>query len=635
MATREVEERAVHTIKGLLLACPRLDDHLKTADSGPLTDGHIDFHSRDDDRVETFRARVSVQVKGRSFEPGSKPRASFSFQRSHLQGYLSLKGILFFVVDIDSKTKAARPYYAILNPLKLDDHLKSARGDQKNISIRVKPVPSSPEALEDIVALAHKKSDEKPGSVADLSILGESSRFNIHTDGSIRFDGRSLLELDPKRDDYLVTAETDFGEQVVEQAAIKFIPEDWLIGKSLDFAVVAGGVAIEQPFRRRLDEDTVALELNDSLRVLLKRPVGGQQAIKLQFDMSRYLHSRVETLEFVFGMLDQRGFWLGDTFVQQNEAALSDEDGLRAQLEYLQSLAAVFNSIGADTKLIDLEEITDRQYKQLVDLYDPLVSRVEAKADLPGPGRILQPVGKWRIELICFEGSEPGNFKVRHLFDPELMMHFAASVETDEGVKRHLVTPYDAFVDDEHLPYTLNLRLDGMVDYYRKISEYAEITSFATQTVLRLVNSSDQVPERRKEFLGAAMALNDWLIEAGDERAPYVINRLQIVARQRELISEERDLLRAIKHTGDPDELIRTLVAYSCSVLLGDTEEADFVFSRFEPETRSQVKTWPIWTLHDQGLPDHSEKRVTPEWITAWSLTEEGRANSGGAERLK
>jgi hypothetical protein len=440
-ATRDVEERAVLEIKRLLLDCPRLDVHLKTADSEPLTDGYIDFHARNVGSVETFRARVAVQVKGRSVQSFSRSRRSFSFKRSHLRAYLSLKGILFFVVDIDAETKEVRPYYAILNPLKLDDHLKRAREDQQSISVKVKPLPSDPMALEAILALAHKKTDEKPGSVADLSVLGEVGRFNIHTDGSIRFDGDRPVDLDPERDDYLVTVDTSFGEQVVRQTPMQFIPEDWLIGGPVNITIAAGGIAFERPTRRRLDDETVALELNDSLRVLMKRPVDGMQALELQFESSRFLHSRIETLEFVFAVLDRQGFCFGDTFVQQNVETLSNEVELRAELEGLQRLVRVCEFIGANTKLIDLNEVSDRQYRQLIDLHDPLVMKAEAKGDLPGPGRIIQPVGRWRIELICFEGAEPGTFKVRHLFDPELTMHFARSVETEEGVKRHLVTP--------------------------------------------------------------------------------------------------------------------------------------------------------------------------------------------------
>lgn len=611
MSTRHVEERAVLEIKRLLLDCPRLNVYLKTGDSEPLTDGYIDFHARDDGSVGTFRARVSVQVKGRSVQSGSRSRRTFSFERSHLQAYLSLKGILFFVVDVETGTKEARPYYAILNPLKLDDHLKRAPEDQQSISVKVKPVPSDPKALEAIVELAHKKTDEKPGSVADLSVLGEASRFNIHTDGSIRFDGNRPVDLDPERDDYLVTVETSFGEQVVRQTRMQFIPEDWAIGEPIDVTITAGDITIERPTRRRLDDKTVALELNDNLRVLMKRPVDGMQALELQFESSRCLHSRVETLEFVFAVLDAQGFWLDDTFVQQNAETLSNEAGLRSELEDLRRLAAVFEFIGANTKLIDLNEVTDRQYKQIIDLHDPLVEKAEVKADLPGPGRIIQPVGKWRIELICFEGAQPGTFKVRHLFDPELIMHFARSIETEEGVKRHLVTPYDAFVDEGQLPYTVNLRLDGIVAYYRHISQYAKITDLATDTVLRLIDGSDKVSERREEFLEAAMALNDWVGEEGDQRAPYLVNRLQIIARRRALNSDERHLLRTLKHTNDPDEQTRNITAYSCSVLLGDAEEADFFFKQLDSETQGRVKKWPIWTLHDQGLPDHSKQDAT------------------------
>src|SRR5699024_2495857 len=185
--------------------------------------------------------------------------------------------------------------------------------------------------------------------------------------------------------------------------------------------------------------------------------------------------------------------------------------------------------------------------------------------------------------------------------------------ETSSGVKRHLVTPYDGIVADEYFPYTLNLRLDEMVDYYRHISQYAEMKNLATETVLRLIKGSDQVPERRDEFLDAAMVLNDWVGEGNEDirQAPFLVNKLQIVVRRRALTSEERVLLRNLKHLGDPIEPASGTTAYGCSVLLGDKEEADFLLKRLEPQMQTRIREWPIWTLHDRGIPDHSQEPVS------------------------
>lgn len=603
--SRDVEEAAVLAVRGALLKCPHLAAYIKDADSEPITDGYINLHSDRERANASFQGRVDVQVKGRTIKVGKKPTLSFSFKRDQLKAYIALNGILFFLVLIDEVTGDSRPHFAILNPYRLDKILKKESKDKKRFSIAVKPLPTLPADIEHKVWMTLKHQDDRPGTVIDNGeFFRHIHEIRIHGAGSIPFAGK--LDFGSNQDDYIVIARTDVGDIVLDDEAFSFIQEDYVIPKPVNVAVSAGDVVIEQPTSRRLDEDTVELALNDGLRLLLKRPVDGRQAIKLNMELSRNLPSRIQTLEFIFAMLAQGGFWFGNTFAEQNSEILSDEDALRGHLTHLRCLAEIFKFIGADANLIDLEDVTEEQHKQLARLYEPLVKQTEVKADYSTPYRILQPVGKWRIELVCFEGSKPDTVTVRHLFDPELMMRFGATIETEHDVKRQLATPYDGlpnddFLADEYFPYTLNLRLDLMVEHYRKVAEYADNTVFANQTVLRLLHGADKLPERRQEFLDTAMALSDWLLEQEPQEPVYVINKHQIITRSRELTPEERDELRAAKRVGDPHPQMQLATEFSCAALLGDREEAAFVFGKINPSWQEDVKTWPVWLLYQMG----------------------------------
>ncbi|MFA5608546.1 MAG: hypothetical protein WDA07_15485, partial [Leucobacter sp.] len=211
---------------------------------------------------------------------------------------------------------------------------------------------------------------------------------------------------------------------------------------------------------------------------------------------------------------------------------------------------------------------------------------------------VLQPIGRWFLELILVMDESTGNWKYLSLFSPDLARQFYMVEDEDSPESKIFrITPYDV-IDEERLPFTLNLNLERVVEAYAEIFDYPETSTRANHMVLKLIGAADTVEERRKEFLDVAGRLNDWLIEREGELPSHMINRWQLLERRGKLNDHHRLQIRALRRAAIRSEVDQSdKVAFCCSVLLCDSEEADDLYAGLSDDDQASLRAWPIWAL--------------------------------------
>lgn len=597
----DTEALATSTIQRILARCDHLDASISTGDKVPLTDGHIDLYSNATHKSNKYLVgRVQLQVKGKTLEPRAAVPSAFRLKRVDLEGYLKLSGVLFFAVFIREDTEEELPHYAILNPFRIQREISSKPEFQETIAIDLKPLPTETKRVEGIIRLAHQMRGEQPGQALDPDLIERITEISLFTDGSVDFD--EPVHLHPEQQDYSVRLTMEGGLQTAAQLELKVVPPEY-VGEPANLTVSSGDIEFTTVTRRRIDKSTVALELSESLSIHLGEPSEGELRGEIKWSLHHVLAQRMRDLGFILGCVDNSGFSIGGSFVGWDLGKIADEDELRRHYAHLQTICEVLDFVGARTDLIDLSEVTEKRHQQLRDLHPALVGKKEIRPDSPShPGRILQPIGRWSIELLCFEGSKPGSLRVQHLLDPDLERQFLGQEERDEGTVYFPATPYE-LIDEEEFARTLNLGLDRVVEIYSRISEYDTTSGKATATVLKLIEAADQVDARRDEFLESAENLNTWLIEQYGNDPSTLINRFQIVRRLRDLTQEERSQIRTLRQAvrfGE-EELPAAFIEVSCAILLDDAEEAEFYFTQLTADQQQQMVSWPIWTLHKRA----------------------------------
>lgn len=591
-----VENLAVNKISDLISKCPHLEAYLDQNDRTPLTDGHIDIHWSDKTHtIANFRGRVTVQVKGRTFPPKSKPPTNFSVSRSDLEAYVKDSGVLYFVVFIEKKTGKRKCFYALLNPFKTMSIIAGMKESQKTVGVRLKPLPKDPSSIEAILALAYQTRSESPEMKVDSKLLVDIRELTLYSDGKLDLD--APITLKQAEIDFSVVAKTVGGMSVPIDGEFRIIPSSY-IGEATDLKLSSGIFVFHQPMRRRIDANTVELILSKGLTIRQPEDTKNRSG-SISLKTCGTVEDRFNDTGFMLACMENGGFMINDHEVKIEVESANEDGGLRGYFGYIKSLRDVLKYFGADASLIDPETLDERRGQQLLELHDILVAKTKELGSIDRPGRIRQPVGDWSLDLLVVQDAESKQWKCHGLFDSDLGQQFVMSEEQDSGeTKFSRVTPYEV-LDAEWLPYTLNLRLENLVDAYEDISGYPETTTRANMTVLRLIQAADKVDLRKTEFLNAANSLNEWLIGKEGDRAIHLINRWQIICRTGSLNQEDRKAIRALKRAvHQPGQDTLPQVETACAILLGDQEEADDCFRLLTKEQQESMRSWPIWTLY-------------------------------------
>ncbi|MEO9246808.1 hypothetical protein ABDK96_03850 [Citricoccus nitrophenolicus] len=587
-----VEQIAVHKIKGLLLKCPHLDARIDENDRTPFTDGHIDIHSSTERHTnETFVGRVDVQVKGRSTE---KKLKVFSIGRKDLEGYLKLSGVLYFVVSIDKKSGKRTALYALLNPFKIHGILRDMKPGQHEVSVPLKKLSNQPNAIENLLKVAYRTRSESPETGWDPMLSERIEGFTLYTDRP--WDMDSPLLLDDSEMDYSLVAKTEGGMEVPVDWGVHILPASY-VGEKTDWVVCSGEHCFQSPVRRRLDKNSFELKLSEGLTFRYTFAEDSRTG-SISLTLRDSLSGRRRDIGFLLNCLDQASFTINGQKADHAVNDLEGEDELRAHYRYLDRLHELLSKLGVNVDLVSVTDITEKQSDQLKGLYEVIIEGKELAQDIEHAGRIRQPIGPWYIELLCLQGAKEGTWRCLNLFERDIGQQFAMSIENEpDHYESFLVTPYEVLQDDE-LPFMLNLNLPRIVDAYAALPENPKTFSLANNMVLRLIKASDVVQSRKNEFLTPAEALNEWLIPKQADEPHHQVNRWQIAARTRNLSPEERQDIRALKReagrstaTGAPQ------IEAACAILLGEAEDVEFSLKQLDDAQLQVMCTWPIWSL--------------------------------------
>lgn len=279
----------------------------------------------------------------------------------------------------------------------------------------------------------------------------------------------------------------------------------------------------------------------------------------------------------------------------------------RRHLAYLRQLVDLFEVLGVDVQRVNLSEIDQKEHRELHFLHRSLVDHKELLDDDGEPARVVQKVGRWLLMLLVARGSKPGSWRYVDPFAPESRHEFRArqqpfpvpKADAPEGVP---ATIYE-IVDQEELPFILNLRLDRITEAYDVIADLPDTASLANHEVLSLIRAADASNERREEFLNAANALNEWLIASVGAEDHHLVNRWQILWRRGDLTSSHRGEIRGLKRAmSKGNRELAVQIEFACALLLDDHEEADYCLGLLTDEERDQVEKWPLWALREPAV---------------------------------
>ncbi len=601
----DVETLAVAEVNGLVAMCPHLIPLISSNDKTPFTDGHIDVYRGLTRSKEEWEGRVTVQVKGKTIGRAGKPPKSYPISRTDLDAYKSDSGVLYLVVSIDPSSGCKRTYYALLSPFGIEQILAKASPRTKKISVRLKEFPSRPDEIERLIWVALKTREQRP-SLGDVSSqFPKMQSFTLYSARDMSFD--KPVSFLPNDSDYALVLNTSDGLSLPVGGELRIFPPTY-VPRTVDMFVSCGDTSYQEVIVRQIGDKALELKLSDGLALHLNL-ASGVRSIQATFTMTNDFLERRKVLEFHEALRDGHPLMIGE---QSSEISISDDDDLshRGHLKYLRELGALFEKLDIDPRLIRWDEIDATQHKQLQDLHRCLFEGDEFTDQEAEISLVLQKVGKWAILLLRLPGSTQDYWRYVSPFDPAERAQFRVGQrEKGRDDLEHVpATIYD-LVEREHLPTILNLRLQGIVEAYEVISDLPSTSTIANLKVLDLIFAADTEAVRKVEFLDAATSLNEWLLDGEPTSPHHLVNRWQIRWRQGLLSPNDRNEIRTLRRElSRQDELYTNQISVACALLLGELEEADYLFAQLSEEEQAQTREWPLWAI--RTLPDPSRVQV-------------------------
>lgn len=594
----DVEGLAVTYVSDRLRRCPHLQAQIDIGDKTPSTDGHIIIYSDKRKRKSDSPRRIYVQVKGVTFKEGTtRPSGTFRISRADLKTYLELSGCLFFVVTMTKSGRKRKAHYVLLNPFRIHEILSEMKPTQKSVAVELEKFPTDPDKIEGVIQLATTMKKQQPDLGFDPSVLNNLSEISIHSLKKIDFSRPQ--ELDGVSGKFAVFMKSHSGAITPLPGLFSITPQEY-VGEPLSGSFSSNGVTFSDPIRQRIDADTIELHLSAGLTFrLTKQPKGLSGQVKIT--ASDNLEERYQDLKFYLGCLENQTITIDGTPTAFEGTADSNSEEFVEHYHFLERVMILLEVLGIDAGLISMDMLDDKRTRQLAVLNKALVEGQEVEGDYESAGRLLQPIGPYNIQLLCVPGEAANTWRILDVFKVGELRNHKVWVGSPEGMPS---TPYD-MLNDEELGKCLNLHIDQLVQWYEDLEPVSTTFSFANMTVLRLIAAADSAEERADELLSAANKLNEWLIKEDGERTHHIVNRLQIIARGGLLSPEERSQARRLRNesfalpgnTGNN-------VAASCSILLGQMEEAEDALQRMSAEDQELFKTWPIWHLSKNGYQD-------------------------------
>lgn len=609
------EGLGVSTIQRLLDYTEKLVPHFNRGDKVPLTDGHVDIYSKPGEANKHWDGRVNVQIKG-ALTDRFPTEVRYRLTRTELANHQKNGGVVLFYVLINKATREEMPYYVILDPFAISAWMGAIKPGKNSVLIPMRLFPEDEDEIEHIMRLALQTKRHNTETGVNREHLANATALRIYAQDDLDF--RRPVTLSRRVMAFSAELVLADGGSIPLPGDLELTPSAYT-DQPLPVTVSIGDIVFKHATRRTIDNrpasdaDTYEVKPGPGITLLMRETDEGFTA-QAQLEPPPMLTDRLRAVEFFLAMARGEVLELNGKPIAQRVVLtrpIDDVGNLEANRDMLMQLTELFEHLGVDRELANLEETTSEALTALTVLRRTVVDGIEHHDPSGHLGQFKVTIGDRQIILLSLPGSDDAHWRHVSPFAAEEYGRLRYSND-DSPTDTFPITAYDLLTAEDlpstadEIRKTLNLDLPHLVDAYKAIAETGELittTGIANQFVLALVRAADAepVPSRRDELLDAAARLCDWLLAIGDDSAVYKINAWQIMHRQGSLGKQERTEIRGLSRTvgssGVDASRIRR-IELSCALLLGDAEATEDLIADMPKEELDEFKTWPIWALH-------------------------------------
>lgn len=579
-SSKQIEEDAIDYLKMALKKSKHINREISEGDKEPIWDGHIYFYKDTERRNIDFVERIPVQVKGN--DDNYKENVGYSISRNNLEHYLTEGGVLYFVVYL--KDDSPTVTYASLTPKAIKKILlasdKKKKGRIKNISIRMKPLPTKEDELNFLFHNFIQKRKYQKG-FAHIDWRSHESIFK----NSESFDGE--LEFKFVGKDYLaildnaITGELDLyykpkGASVPEPLLDEIAELQLFEEKEMRVQIQGKERLYRTTINYKTRNDyTVDFKNGCSIKIE-ERPDSVKR--KLSYSLSNTLSKRLDGLEFILEVYKNKGITINGkklNFSKENIAKI-DFDFLNEALNANIRLKELVDELKI-SKELDSKGWSKKDSRIIKILYDGLINKQIVSLDR-ADYNFIQVIPFANVHVLLFliqERENSTDYRIYNYSDYDMML-----INED----RQQFSKYEA-VDLDQLILVDNFNIDDYISSYLSIKDIENLDL----GLLKLINYADSKSDRN--ILQTCLKFAQKMVDTeGSEN--NLLNLLQIKKRLNNLTQKDNNYLHSLMAHNSVE------IRFAAACILGYKDQARYLFdNEFSDEQKERFREYPIYYL--------------------------------------
>lgn len=587
MNNDDIEDAAVAYIKHIVRQNPTLEADLQTNDKTPLVDGEFRHYLPDKSKkVENFKWAVRAQVKGHELKQKEQfaNRAKFKMKKRYLRAFEGYNGVIFVVVHM--KDNECKAYFRIYGPFDIQEELKRM-GGRKSVQVVLDPFPTDHKAQNRILSLASEKCQRFDIVLTD-EMVASATGLEINTVDPIDFSKPGMVGIGTSTPSH-IQIELGDGNKIPVPGVVEYWPEDYL-PQEMAVPLKSGDIVVADAHRHFVNNELLEIAITPSLRVEVTK---GERTGNVRLSFESSFKETLNNLEFLSNWSRTGVVEIGGKKVSSSLASNSLE-GLTETLEFARKANQFFRKLEVDTSLVSAKDVLEPSVL-LRHLIEHLVGSQNLQMSYAPPQRFVVEVGEKQLRFIAHDTDERGQLKVCGIND---LGSGQLWWKPDDGSEEFLRVSVFEILDVEAIGKTLNLGLSDIQDKYLTYVDERNRSSWANDTVLKLIEAADCYADRRIEFLEAALDLSELVASDPSMKDIAQINKWQIEARLNQLGDVDYKEIREFREMLPSDGQFSPALKAGASVLLGQSGEVDFWLSRTEEGDKSRFKETPIYRFH-------------------------------------
>ena len=591
--TKAIEEKALNHFKSFIEDSKVISQFIADNDKEPCWDGHLYLYADGIRDKEHLQGRVPIQIKGTEVGRFVTKKWKFKLEKADLKAYLE-EPTFFIVCQVKKDSKERMLFFRELLPDLVNKLLRDMGKNATRMTL-FHPLTEDLKEFEDqlmvflsnskkMISFAHSKllsmEEALKKGIKDFSFIAPSKYT----------DRLQLMKYLSTHSSYIYAK---ISKELDVDMPLSNGPGRFIFQREDDSEVRVGDKVYFKGYHNEIKEGRIIIKIGNVMTINM--PMDNtdmkQATVKLT-TKAKYLKESINEAEFGVALNDTGVLSVGMLNLQMKVHEKEYVEELRQKLIRWKELDNVLEKLHV-TKPFDLTAITDDQGK-LIDLLIETVGNGNM-VNLPGQETtlLLLEIGNIKLLLWCAVGKD-GMCAIGDFFDRSIRIVY--KISEDETIN---VSPYSYLQLDKLWEKVDNIDFDNIISSAEEAARQHEYCyMMSNYDVLAMITAADALEktdvERSKKLLEEALKLDEWLIgkEPKDEMRPlHIINKMQIMKRQRELTADERQTLEDMLN----DEFAGDMVKAGVYLLLDRQEEFQQLFETMQEDEKKSVKEFPIW----------------------------------------